>query len=81
MIPSEIWRITSNDINSETLTDNAWFRPECVIDWDVYTGIQDDITVLDPDCGIAYTNENFQILLVVHIQSNWFISLGIGQNI
>ena len=45
MIPSVAWRITSNDINSEILTDNAWFRPECVIDWDVYAGIQDDITV------------------------------------
>ena len=79
MIPSVAWRITSNDINSEILTDNAWFRPECVIDWDVYTGIQDDITVLDSDCGIAYTDENFTDSVGgAYTESN--CSLGIGQN-
>ena len=50
-----------------------------MIDWNLYTGVYDDVTVLDTDCGIAYTDENFTDSVGgTYTESN--CSLGIGQN-
>ena len=74
--PTIAWRITS-DLGG-VLVDNAWFRPECVIDWSVYVGIHGQSTSLDSDCGIAYTDETFTQNLGNYTNGN--CSLGIGQN-
>ena len=74
--PEVAWRITSDVQGS--LVDNAWFRPECVIDWGVYVGIYGQTSSLDTDCGIAYTDETFGTNLGNYTNGN--CSLGIGQN-
>ena len=74
--PTLAWRITSDQ--NGTLTDNAWFRPECVIDWGKYVGTYGTNPDLDTDCGIAYTDAAFSQTLGLHTEGN--CSRGIGQN-
>ena len=75
--PTLAWRITSE--NNGVLTDNAWFKPACVIDWGVYVGVYGQTAQLDADCGIAYTDSSFlQVVGGSYTQGN--CSRGIGQN-
>ena len=80
--PTLAWRIFSKSLSTGVLIDDAWFVPECVIDWDTYVGTYSEApeaTSFYPDCGIAYTDSSFQdIVGGVYTQSN--CSLGIGQN-
>ena len=69
-------RITSDENCS--ITDNAWFRPECVIDWGTFVGVYGASSSLDTDCGIAYTDSTFSQNLGSYTAGN--CSLGIGQN-
>ena len=79
MVPSVAWRITSQGSTSTSLTDDAWFSPDCVIDWGTYVGIYGSVTTLDNNCGIAYTDDSFtQVLGNSYTAGN--CAIGIGQN-
>ena len=76
--PTVAWRIVSTDSN-DAVYDYTWFKPACVVDWFQLVGSYGSNNLpLDTDCGIAYTNSNFNRLVSAYTQGN--CSYGIGQN-
>ena len=79
LVPGFAWRITSTGPD-DTLADEAWFRPSCVIDWEVYVGTFQGLReTQDEHCGFAYTDPTFTDILGGNNTAN-NCSLGIGQN-
>lgn len=76
--PSTAWRITSEDPSAGgVLTDNAFFMPSCVIDWNLNIGALEGGPEV-PECATAYTNDTFSTLISSRVIPN--SALGIGQN-
>ncbi len=76
--PTQAWRIVSTN-SSGSIYDYTWFKPACVIDWFQLVGSYGSNNLpLDTDCGVAYTNANFNSLISPYTQGN--CSYGIGQN-